>query len=252
MQSEAYSLSVPRSPPVAKGAARSSSLPSLAVPRHVAVAQELAISVQRAEDAAGFVEALRESVSVCLEAGVGCFSLLVSGQEACANGLREAVYKELARCLCAEKDAFDSLGVRLSLIGTDEAAERWLAGAIAAAGKRLHRERLRVNLAVNYNGRAEVAAAAQASAAEAAQGRLKVDALDIAYLLQKLPSGDLPPVDFLIHTASVRRLADFLLWKIAYAELLFMDVPWPAFRGPHLKLALKDYAQRRRTFGALP
>ena len=60
------------------------------------------------------------------------------------------------------------------------------------------------------------------------------------------------PVDRLIRTGGERRLSDFLLWEVAYAELVFLDVAWPDFRDEHFDAALAAFAGRERRFGALP
>jgi undecaprenyl diphosphate synthase len=59
------------------------------------------------------------------------------------------------------------------------------------------------------------------------------------------------PVDLLICTGGEKRLSDFMLWEVAYAELHFTDCLWPDFDEQRLQVALDDYANRQRRFGAL-
>jgi len=59
----------------------------------------------------------------------------------------------------------------------------------------------------------------------------------------------LPDVDFLIRTSGEKRISNFLLWQIAYAEFYFTDVLWPDFRKEHFFQAIKEYQQRERRFG---
>ena len=62
----------------------------------------------------------------------------------------------------------------------------------------------------------------------------------------------MPDVDLLIRTSGERRLSNFLLWQVAYAELYFTETLWPDFDGAALREALDDYARRERRFGSLP
>lgn len=70
-----------------------------------------------------------------------------------------------------------------------------------------------------------------------------------AELEAKLMLGE--PVDLLIRTSGEKRISNFLLWQISYAELHFANVHWPAFRLRHLKRAIRDYQKRQRRFGGL-
>ncbi len=67
-----------------------------------------------------------------------------------------------------------------------------------------------------------------------------------------LDTAGLPPVDLIIRTSGEERLSNFLIWQAAYAELYFTDVLWPDFTRDEFLLALHNYQQRERRFGALP
>ena len=67
----------------------------------------------------------------------------------------------------------------------------------------------------------------------------------------RLYTAGLPDPDLLIRTAGERRISNFLLWQISYAELWVTDALWPEFRVPELREALADFARRRRTYGGL-
>ena len=68
-------------------------------------------------------------------------------------------------------------------------------------------------------------------------------------LAAQLYAPELPDPDLLIRTSGELRLSNFLLWQLAYAELVFVETLWPDFGGDDLRGALADYATRRRRFG---
>jgi undecaprenyl diphosphate synthase len=106
-----------------------------------------------------------------------------------------------------------------------------------------------LTLALSYGGRESIARAAQAAARDALAGKLAPEQLDVERLGRYLPTSHLPALDLLIRTSGEQRVSNFMLWEIAYAELLFVDVLWPEFRREHLYKCLEQYAARERRFG---
>jgi undecaprenyl diphosphate synthase len=106
-----------------------------------------------------------------------------------------------------------------------------------------------LTLALSYGGRESIARAVRAAVRDAVAGRLSPDAVDVEGFNAYLPTAKLPPVDLLIRTSGEQRISNFLLWEIAYAELIFVDVLWPEFRRQHLYACLEQYAARERRFG---
>jgi undecaprenyl diphosphate synthase len=110
--------------------------------------------------------------------------------------------------------------------------------------------RMTLAVALDYGGRDELARAVQGLAAEARQGRgpRRIDERAIA---RRLYAPDMPDVDLLVRSGGERRISNFLLWQIAYAELYFTPVLWPDFDRRELFRALHDYQTRQRRFGAV-
>jgi undecaprenyl diphosphate synthase len=106
-----------------------------------------------------------------------------------------------------------------------------------------------LTLALSYGGRESIARAVKAAVRDAIAGTLKADDVDMDRFNGYLPTAGLPPVDLLIRTSGEQRISNFLLWEIAYAELVFIDVQWPEFRREHLRACLEQYAARERRFG---
>ena len=73
--------------------------------------------------------------------------------------------------------------------------------------------------------------------------------LDADRLGSYLPTANLPPLDLLIRTSGEQRISNFMLWEVAYAELVFVDVLWPDFRRTHLHACLEAFGSRERRYG---
>lgn len=130
---------------------------------------------------------------------------------------------------------------------TQQAARDAMADTAANTGMIL-------NFALNYGGRDELIQATQTIAAEAAAGELEpstIDAQTIADHLMTHPLGELADPDLLIRTSGEERISNFLLWQLAYSELVFTDTFWPDFTAETLQACIADYQGRDRRFGGL-
>jgi undecaprenyl diphosphate synthase len=110
-------------------------------------------------------------------------------------------------------------------------------------------DRLTLVVALNYGARGEIAAAAQKLAAKAVANELSPGEIDETAVGAELMTSDLPELDLLIRTSGEKRLSNFLLWRAAYAELIFIDTLWPDFDETAFRDALEEYAGRQRRFG---
>jgi len=111
---------------------------------------------------------------------------------------------------------------------------------------------MRLNVALNYGGRAELVDAVNAIIEDACvEGRLRDLRIDEEMIASRLYTAGLPDPDLLIRTSGEKRISNFLLWQIAYAELYVTDTLWPDFRRADLLNAVLDYQRRDRRFGGL-
>jgi undecaprenyl diphosphate synthase len=111
--------------------------------------------------------------------------------------------------------------------------------------------KMRLVLAIDYGGRAEIAAAARQLARRVAGGELDAEQIDEAMLAEELYTTALPDPDLLIRTAGEMRISNFLLWQVSYAELWITDTLWPDFSRDDLLAAIRDFAGRERRYGGL-
>ena len=110
---------------------------------------------------------------------------------------------------------------------------------------------LHLTAALSYGGRQEIVAAVRALAADIASGQLSPDDIDADAFAGFLATADIPDPDLLIRTSGEQRISNFLLWQIAYTELVFSDVLWPDFNRDHLELAIQEFNGRDRRYGAI-
>jgi short-chain Z-isoprenyl diphosphate synthase len=111
----------------------------------------------------------------------------------------------------------------------------------------------RLTMAVGYGGRQEIVDAVQELVSELASEGVEAgeiaERIDIESVQSHLYTVGLPDPDLVIRTSGESRLSGFLLWQSAYAEYVFVDVYWPAFRRVDFLRSLRDFARRERRFG---
>lgn len=229
------------------------------VPCHVAVimdgnrrwARERGLPV--AEGYRRGVAALRSAVKSAAAAGVA--RLTVYGfstenwrREPGEVGLLMSLY---AACAQSEKPDLIRQGVRVEIIGELDGfafparvALRDLVESTKGG------TRVTLALALNYSGRSEIVRAVRGIAHDVATRRLSPDDIDEAALASRMYAPHAPDPDLLVRTGAEHRVSNFLLYQLAYTELLTLPVMWPDFDEAQFQAALEEYAARQRRFGA--
>ena len=110
---------------------------------------------------------------------------------------------------------------------------------------------LNFQLALNYGSRDEITRGMRRMAADVKSGRIEPDDITEDTIRSYLDTADIPDPDLLIRTSGEQRLSNYLLWQLAYTELYFTDVPWPAFHKEQLEEAIRAYNLRDRRFGGV-
>ena len=104
-----------------------------------------------------------------------------------------------------------------------------------------------LNMAFNYGGRAEIVDAVKQLVAD----KVPVNKIDEKAIRARLYHPEFPDPDLMVRTSGEFRISNYLLWEIAYSELVFTDVLWPDFRREHLYEAIREFQQRERRYGGL-
>ena len=148
------------------------------------------------------------------------------------------------------RDEMHAMGVRVRWAGRRPRLWRSVIRELEVAEDLTRGNRaLTLTMCVNYGGRAELADAAAALAADAVAGKVDPAKVDARVLARYLDEPDLPDVDMFWRTSGEQRLSNFMLWQSAYAEMVFTDVAWPDVDRRHLWAAVEEYASRTRRYG---
>ena len=143
-------------------------------------------------------------------------------------------------------DELDDAGVRLrhigDLSGLSRALQRRVRDAVARTARN---DRLQLNIAFSYGGRADVVQAVQRLVAEG----VSPEEVTEEAIASRLATAGLPDPDLLIRTGAERRISNFLVWQAAYAEYYFFGGMWPDFGAAQVDTALIEFSRRRRRFG---
>ena len=161
-----------------------------------------------------------------------------------------ALMSLLLEYFTSEIDELDEKNVCIRILGDKDGLPAPQRDALIAAETRTVRNTgLKLNIAINYGGRAEIVRAARMLAQKAVSGEITPEDIDENAFAAALYTHDLPDVDLLIRTSGEMRLSNFLLYQCAYAEMEFPTVLWPDFSLADYHAALEAFAARDRRFG---
>jgi undecaprenyl diphosphate synthase len=238
---------------------RIEAVPELATtPRHVAVIMDgnrrwaAANGLPQIEGHRRGMLTLRRIVIAAAKAGIEVLTVYAFSEENWGRSSAEVgTLMDLGATFARrEVEAFAREGVRVRLIGRRDRLPIALREAFATLETRTAGGTgMKLNLAVDYGARTELASAVRELAEEVAAGRLEPDAIDEDAIAARLSTAGLPDPDLLIRTGGDLRLSNFLLYQCAYTELWSTTVPWPQFDARAFSGALASYAQRQRRFG---
>ncbi|HNB71502.1 MAG TPA: polyprenyl diphosphate synthase [Acidobacteriota bacterium] len=198
------------------------------------------------------IESVREIVETCARLGITTLTLYTFSTE---NWRRprfeiDMLWKLLRECLHKEIDLLDRNNVQLRFIGRLHEIESSLLRDIQKAEQKLHHKTgLVLNIAFNYSGRAELTDAFRALATECQLTGRSPQSITEDDIARHLYIGSDP--DLLIRTSGEMRLSNFLLWQLAYTEIVITDTLWPDFRRPNLFESILAFQNRDRRFGGI-
>lgn len=198
------------------------------------------------------VETTRTAVEFFARAGVKYLTLFAFSSENWnrpedeVNTLMELFLSSLQK----NTPELNEKGIRIRFIGDRKAFSADLQKQIAATEHlTCENQTMTLNIAANYGGQWDIVNAVQEIANKVASADTAVDEIDQKLFQSYLSLADTPDPDLFIRTGGERRISNFLIWQLAYTELVFTDVLWPDFGETEMQVALAEYASRQRRYG---
>jgi undecaprenyl diphosphate synthase len=189
--------------------------------------------------------ALRPIVETSIDLGIESLAVFAFSTENWTRPADEvqALMEIFGETIDRELDDLAKEGVRTRFVGRRDRAPDWLQSKMADLEQVTASEsRLKLWIAFDYGGRAEIVEAARRLVASG-------DVVDEESFAGHLYAPEMPDPDVVVRTSGEVRVSNFLLWQLAYAELVFTEKHWPDFGPDDLRAAVAEYANRRRRFG---
>jgi undecaprenyl diphosphate synthase len=228
------------------------------LPRHVAIIMDgngrwaAQRSLPRLAGHEAGAESVRAAVEACGELKIEALTLYTFSSENWARPAPEVagLMRLIDQTLRRELPELHEKGVRIRAIGRLGELPDFVQQTLGQA-RRLTADNpgLHLNLAINYGGRTEIVDAARAVAEAVAAGELSPSDISEKTFAAHLYAPEMPDPDLLIRTGAEMRVSNYLLWQIAYAEIVVVPTLWPDFRRQHLLSCLVEYQGRTRKFG---
>jgi undecaprenyl diphosphate synthase len=189
--------------------------------------------------------ALRPIVEASIDVGIESLAVFAFSTENWTRPTDEvhALMEIFGETIDRELGDLAKEGVRTRFVGRRDRAPEWLQSKMAELEQATASEsRLQLWIAFDYGGRAEIVEAARKLVASG-------DVVDEESFAGSLYAPEMPDPDVVVRTSGEVRVSNFLLWQLAYSELVFTEKHWPDFGPDDLRAAVAEYASRRRRFG---
>lgn len=192
---------------------------------------------------------LKDISKKALDYGIEYISAYVFSTENWNRDKQEVddLMKLLGWVLSHEVKEFHKENIRLRAVGSRSRFSPALQKSLKSAEElTANNTRGTIILCLDYGGQQEIVDATK----NIINAGISADNVTIETINQNIYAADVPPVDLIIRTSGEKRLSNFMMWRSAYSELLFVDKNWPDFDEADLDTAVNEYNQRQRRFGA--
>ena len=230
------------------------------IPRHVAIIMDgngrwaKQRGLPRVEGHRRGVEAVREAVRAAKDLEISYLTLFSFSSENWSRPKSEIVdlMGLMRRFIQRDLAELHKGNVRVRVIGQRQGLDSDIVKLLDdAEGLTANNTGLTLTVAFNYGARAEITDAARKLAEQIERGELQSTDITQDVFANALDTHGLPDPDLFIRTSGEQRLSNFLLWQLAYTEMVFVDVYWPEFGRSHLEAAISTFQARERRFGGL-
>lgn len=200
------------------------------------------------------MKAMRDIVRAASDMGIKYLTVYAFSTENWNRSDEEinGIFKLLIKYVDSDINQLSKNNVKINILGDRSKLPKIVDEKIQfALDKTAENTGLCFNIAINYGSRSEIVYAVKKIANDMALGKITDGDIDESMIARNLYTGelDIPDPDLVIRTSGEIRLSNFLMWQLAYSEMVFMDCLWPDFTEEHLREAVFEYQRRNRRFG---
>ena len=230
------------------------------LPNHVAIIMDgngrwaKKIGKKRAFGHENGTKSVKECINQSIKLGIKNLTLFVFSTENWNRPKFEvnALMDLLVYSIDKERVSLIENNIKLNVVGDlDSLKNKAKSKLESIISETKNNKKLNLNLAISYGSKQEIVNAIREVSNKVKNNIISVKNIDENIINEHLYTRNLPNVDLLIRTGGEKRVSNFLLWQIAYAEMYFTDVLWPDFKKEDFLDALEDYQKRERRFGKI-
>lgn len=200
------------------------------------------------------VKRIKETVKLCLEYKIKYMTIFCFSTENWKRDKEEIdfLFKLFDEFFEKNIDELNEKGCKVCVMGDTSRLPSTTQKEIKQALEiTKNNNKIYLNICLNYGGRDEITYACKKIAQEIKNGNLSVNEINESLINNNLMSAGIPDVDVMVRTSGEQRISNFLLWQIAYAELIFIKEPWPDFKRKQFIKVLEEFTKRDRRFGGI-
>lgn len=192
--------------------------------------------------------ALKDVAFATLEQGIAYMSIYIFSTENWKRSQEEVsnLMSLILRLFTTDARIFDDKSIRLKVLGDRDGLNEKIIKAMDALEDHT-KDNTAGTLAIclNYGGQKEIVEAVK----KIVQSGIAAEKIDETLIAENLYGSEVPPVDVIVRTSGEKRLSNFMLWRAAYSEFIFLDKMWPEMTKDDVTAIIKEYTRRQRRFG---
>lgn len=192
--------------------------------------------------------ALKDVAFATLDAGVEYMSIYIFSTENWNRSQEEIgnLMKLVLRLFTTDAKIFDDYNIRLKVLGEREGLDPKIVKAILQLEEKTkHNTAGTLAICLNYGGQREIVDAVK----KIVQSGAKAEDIDANLIAENLYGAEVPPVDVIVRTSGEKRLSNFMLWRAAYSEFIFLNKQFPEMTKEDVTAIIEEYSRRHRRFG---
>jgi undecaprenyl diphosphate synthase len=192
--------------------------------------------------------ALKDVAYASLDAGIRYMSVYIFSTENWKRSQEEirGIMSLVLRLFTADAKLFDENNIQLKVLGNREGLDKKILKAIDDLEKKTQSNSAgTLCICLNYGGQHEIVDAVK----KIVQSGARAEDVDVDLIAKNLYGAEVPPMDLIVRTSGEKRLSNFMLWRAAYSELIFLEKYWPEMTNQDVTDIIKEYSRRHRRFG---